>query len=135
MVFIIKLLEGNILPLQNDHWFLSSNYLKILEGDTLPLQNDYWYPLALFFNMLLSHHPVLSGGAVVPSKRFTKPSINPYVVANLSLQKGFPGWIVFFFQIICYQMLQGQIQDTPGITGQSLFTCALCLEKTYPRLL
>ena len=112
---LVRVTENDkTILLQNADWFLSSSYSKgtvchykmttgfyhqitwrYLRG--IPSHYKMTIGIHWFlnvFNMLLSHHPVLSGGGVVPSKRFTKPSINPYVVANLSLQKGFPGWIV-----------------------------------------
>ena len=42
LVFIIKLLEGDTPPLQNEDWFLYAFIIRLLEGKTSILQNDDW---------------------------------------------------------------------------------------------
>ena len=40
LVFIIKLLEGDTPPLQNEDWFLNAFIIRLLEGKISILQND-----------------------------------------------------------------------------------------------
>ena len=80
LVFIMRLLEGEIPPLQNDDWFLSSSYLqgklrhykiqigflyafiiRLLEGKTSILQNDNWKWLeSICVSLLAQHVPTCS---------------------------------------------------------------------------
>ena len=57
LVFIIKLLEGDTPPLQNEDWFLYAFIIRLLEGKTSILQNDDWKwleSMRLGFHMLPS---------------------------------------------------------------------------------
>ena len=75
---------------------------------------------------------VHSGGGVVPSKRSTKPSINRYLEANLSLQRRFPGWMGKNWRrknATKWLRVKSKIpQETPG----NIFSLAHCVLKKPP---
>ena len=76
-IFIMRLLEGEIPPLQNDDWFLSSSYLK----GTLR-----HYKMKIGFYMLLSSG-YLKGKLQYPSCGYKMPDPSPFFHLNLCLER------------------------------------------------
>ena len=61
LVFIIKLLEGDTPPLQNEDLFLYAFIIRLLEGKTSILQNDDWKWLeSICVSLLAQHVPTCS---------------------------------------------------------------------------
>ena len=56
LIFIIKLLEGDTPPLQNEDWFLYAFIIRLLEGNTSILQNEDWFLLSSYLKGTLHHY-------------------------------------------------------------------------------
>ena len=56
LVFIIKLLEGDTPPLQNEDWFLYAFIIRLLEGNTSILQNEDWFLSSSYLKGTLHHY-------------------------------------------------------------------------------
>ena len=57
LVFIIKLLEADTPPLQNENWFLYVFITRLLEGNTSTLQNEDWFLYVFIIKLLEGDTP------------------------------------------------------------------------------
>ena len=70
LVFIIKLLEGDTLPLQNEDWFFYAFLIRLLEGKASILQNDDSHHLLHITRLIFLPWPI----SPAPSGRNSHPS-------------------------------------------------------------